>query len=184
VYGCSRFTRVVQASRLFIYSFICSELRNGVLRAHDGVQRPPEQLRHLPRLRAHRRRRPHRRQPTEAYLHGRGCGLRRCAAPLPSSSPSLCSSFLLVLRLLTHKSIFASCYQALLSYSLLSYLLPPPPPPPPASPPVHTKKLDDAAKMGGLHSGPPGFRFIKFPSTYITVDLEAWAYSRPLVSST
>jgi len=36
---------------------------------------------------------------------------------------------------------------------------------------VHLKKLDDAAKAGGLHSGPPGFEFVKFPSTYITVEL-------------
>ena len=27
------------------------------------------------------------------------------------------------------------------------------------------KELDDAAKSGGLFLGPPGFRFIKFPST-------------------
>lgn len=36
---------------------------------------------------------------------------------------------------------------------------------------VHKKQLDDASKSGGLFAGPPGFRFIKFPSTYITVDL-------------
>jgi len=36
---------------------------------------------------------------------------------------------------------------------------------------VHRKKLDDAAKSGGLFIGPPGYEFIKFPSTYITVDL-------------
>eukprot|EP00568_Trieres_chinensis_P006591 CAMPEP_0183290716 /NCGR_PEP_ID=MMETSP0160_2-20130417/340_1 /TAXON_ID=2839 ORGANISM="Odontella Sinensis, Strain Grunow 1884" /NCGR_SAMPLE_ID=MMETSP0160_2 /ASSEMBLY_ACC=CAM_ASM_000250 /LENGTH=310 /DNA_ID=CAMNT_0025451369 /DNA_START=65 /DNA_END=994 /DNA_ORIENTATION=+ len=36
---------------------------------------------------------------------------------------------------------------------------------------VHSKKLADAAKTGGLHTGPPGFRFIKFPSTFITADL-------------
>ena len=36
---------------------------------------------------------------------------------------------------------------------------------------IYTKQLDDAAKVGGLHAGPPGFEFIKFPSTYITVDL-------------
>jgi len=29
------------------------------------------------------------------------------------------------------------------------------------------KILDDAAKSGGLHTGPPGFEFIKFPSTFI-----------------
>lgn len=34
-----------------------------------------------------------------------------------------------------------------------------------------TKKLDDAAQTGGLHVGPPGYEFIKFPSTYISVDL-------------
>lgn len=36
---------------------------------------------------------------------------------------------------------------------------------------VHKKQLEDAAKSGGLFAGPPGFRFIKFPSTFITVDL-------------
>lgn len=36
---------------------------------------------------------------------------------------------------------------------------------------VHAKKLDDAAKSGGLHSGPPGFEFVRFPSTYQSVDL-------------
>lgn len=36
---------------------------------------------------------------------------------------------------------------------------------------VHKKQLDDAAKSGGLFFGPPGYRFIKFPSTFITVDL-------------
>lgn len=35
----------------------------------------------------------------------------------------------------------------------------------------YSKKLDDAAKTGGLHAGPPGFEFIKFPSTFITEDL-------------
>lgn len=34
-----------------------------------------------------------------------------------------------------------------------------------------SKQLEDAAQTGGLHVGPPGFEFIKFPSTYITVDL-------------
>jgi len=38
---------------------------------------------------------------------------------------------------------------------------------------VNLKELDAAAKAGGLHSGPPGFRFIKFPSTYITIDIPA-----------
>ena len=36
---------------------------------------------------------------------------------------------------------------------------------------IHAKQLDDAAKSGGLYIGPPGYRFIKFPSTYISVDL-------------
>jgi regulator of protease activity HflC (stomatin/prohibitin superfamily) len=36
---------------------------------------------------------------------------------------------------------------------------------------AYSKKLDDAAKVGGLHIGPPGYEFIKFPSTQITVDL-------------
>jgi regulator of protease activity HflC (stomatin/prohibitin superfamily) len=36
---------------------------------------------------------------------------------------------------------------------------------------VHNKHLDEAARTGGLHIGPPGFRFIKFPSTQVTVDL-------------
>lgn len=36
---------------------------------------------------------------------------------------------------------------------------------------IHAKELDDAAKSGGLFLGPPGFEFIKFPSTFITVDL-------------
>eukprot|EP00980_Cylindrotheca_fusiformis_P009691 scaffold2141_cov120-Cylindrotheca_fusiformis.AAC.26 len=35
---------------------------------------------------------------------------------------------------------------------------------------IHKKELDDAAKTGGLFPGPPGYRFIKFPSTFITVD--------------
>lgn len=35
----------------------------------------------------------------------------------------------------------------------------------------YSKKLDEAARVGGLHIGPPGYRFIKFPSTYVTVDL-------------
>lgn len=33
------------------------------------------------------------------------------------------------------------------------------------------KILDDAAKTGGLHIGPPGFKFIKFPSTFILEEL-------------
>lgn len=36
---------------------------------------------------------------------------------------------------------------------------------------VHSKQLDDAARTGGLHAGPPGYEFIKFPSTFVTVDL-------------
>mmetsp|Transcript_24683 Transcript_24683/g.44676 ORF Transcript_24683/g.44676 Transcript_24683/m.44676 type:complete len:376 (-) Transcript_24683:110-1237(-) len=36
---------------------------------------------------------------------------------------------------------------------------------------VHSKTLADAAKTGGLHAGPPSYRFIKFPSTFITEDL-------------
>jgi hypothetical protein len=34
----------------------------------------------------------------------------------------------------------------------------------------HSKQLDEAAKTGGLHAGPPGYEFIKYPSTYIGVD--------------
>jgi len=37
---------------------------------------------------------------------------------------------------------------------------------------VHAKELDDAARSGGLFLGPPGYRFVKFPSTFITVDLD------------
>ena len=33
------------------------------------------------------------------------------------------------------------------------------------------KTLSDEARSGGLHIGPPDYEFIKFPSTYITVDL-------------
>eukprot|EP00562_Extubocellulus_spinifer_P009969 CAMPEP_0178496186 /NCGR_PEP_ID=MMETSP0696-20121128/13973_1 /TAXON_ID=265572 /ORGANISM="Extubocellulus spinifer, Strain CCMP396" /LENGTH=340 /DNA_ID=CAMNT_0020124433 /DNA_START=792 /DNA_END=1814 /DNA_ORIENTATION=+ len=36
----------------------------------------------------------------------------------------------------------------------------------------YSKKLAEAAKSGGLYSGPPGFSFIKFPSLYITEDLD------------
>jgi prohibitin 2 len=32
-------------------------------------------------------------------------------------------------------------------------------------------QLEDATKSGGLFLGPPGFHFIKFPSTFITVDV-------------
>jgi len=42
---------------------------------------------------------------------------------------------------------------------------------------VHSKHLDEAAKTGGLHTGPPGFEFIKFPSTYITVDADGTCVS-------
>uniref|UniRef100_A0A7S2V6Z9 Band 7 domain-containing protein n=1 Tax=Fibrocapsa japonica TaxID=94617 RepID=A0A7S2V6Z9_9STRA len=42
---------------------------------------------------------------------------------------------------------------------------------------VYRKKLDDAAKSGGLFSGPPGFEFIKFPSTFITVDQDGTCVS-------
>lgn len=35
----------------------------------------------------------------------------------------------------------------------------------------YSKQLADAAKSGGLFSGPPGFQFIKFPSLYITAEL-------------
>lgn len=34
------------------------------------------------------------------------------------------------------------------------------------------KELDDAAKTGGLHIGPPGFEFVKFPSTQISQSLQ------------
>ena len=40
------------------------------------------------------------------------------------------------------------------------------------------KTLDDAAKEGGLHVGPPGYKFIKFPSTQITADLVNTCVSR------
>jgi regulator of protease activity HflC (stomatin/prohibitin superfamily) len=43
---------------------------------------------------------------------------------------------------------------------------------------VHKKTLDDAAKTGGLHLGPPGYKFIKFPSTFITVDVDDTCVSR------
>ena len=36
---------------------------------------------------------------------------------------------------------------------------------------IHKKQLDDATKSGGLFVGPPGYKFIKFPSTFITVDM-------------
>jgi len=37
---------------------------------------------------------------------------------------------------------------------------------------IHSKELDDAAKSGGLFLGPPGYEFVKFPSTFITVALD------------
>ncbi|CAJ1959088.1 unnamed protein product [Cylindrotheca closterium] len=37
---------------------------------------------------------------------------------------------------------------------------------------IHAKELDDAAKSGGLFLGPPGYEFVKFPSTFITVALD------------
>lgn len=40
------------------------------------------------------------------------------------------------------------------------------------------KVLDDAAKQGGLHPGPPGYEFIKFPSTQISADLDDTCVSR------
>jgi len=43
---------------------------------------------------------------------------------------------------------------------------------------VWSKQLDDAAKQGGLHNGPPGFRFIKFPSTQITAEVRDTCVSR------
>lgn len=42
----------------------------------------------------------------------------------------------------------------------------------------HKKLLDDAAKTGGLHSGPPGYYFVKFPSTQITSELQDTCVSR------
>lgn len=43
---------------------------------------------------------------------------------------------------------------------------------------VWAKTLDEAAKTGGLHVGPPGFRFIKFPSTQITAEISDTCVSR------
>jgi len=43
---------------------------------------------------------------------------------------------------------------------------------------IWAKVLDDAAKTGGLHTGPPGFRFIKFPSTQITAEITDTCVSR------
>jgi len=36
---------------------------------------------------------------------------------------------------------------------------------------IDSKYLDEEAVSGGLFTGPPGFRFVKFPSTFVTVDL-------------
>lgn len=38
--------------------------------------------------------------------------------------------------------------------------------------PKISKYLDDEAQSGGLFTGPPGFQFIRFPSTFVTVDLD------------
>jgi regulator of protease activity HflC (stomatin/prohibitin superfamily) len=43
---------------------------------------------------------------------------------------------------------------------------------------VHKKQLDDLVSVGGLHSGTPGFQFITFPSTQITMDEEGTCLSR------
>jgi regulator of protease activity HflC (stomatin/prohibitin superfamily) len=40
------------------------------------------------------------------------------------------------------------------------------------------KTLDEAAEQGGLHVGPPGFRFIKFPSTQISAELSDTCVSK------
>jgi len=40
------------------------------------------------------------------------------------------------------------------------------------------KVLDDAAKDGGLHPGPPGYKFIKFPSVQINAENEDTCVSR------
>jgi regulator of protease activity HflC (stomatin/prohibitin superfamily) len=40
------------------------------------------------------------------------------------------------------------------------------------------KMLEDSAKQGGLFIGPPGYRFIKFPSTQITQQLQDTCLSR------
>jgi regulator of protease activity HflC (stomatin/prohibitin superfamily) len=36
----------------------------------------------------------------------------------------------------------------------------------------YKKELDEVAVSGGLFPGPPGFRFIRFPSTYLTADFD------------
>jgi regulator of protease activity HflC (stomatin/prohibitin superfamily) len=43
---------------------------------------------------------------------------------------------------------------------------------------VWAKTLDDAAKQGGLFLGPPGYKFVKFPSTQISADLSDTCLSR------
>ena len=43
---------------------------------------------------------------------------------------------------------------------------------------IWAKTLDDAAKQGGLFLGPPGYQFVKFPSTQITADLSDTCLSR------
>ena len=40
------------------------------------------------------------------------------------------------------------------------------------------KRLDDATKLGGLHLGPVGYRFIKFPSTQISESVQDTCVSR------
>lgn len=35
-----------------------------------------------------------------------------------------------------------------------------------------SKRLDEEAVSGGLFVGPPGFKFVKFPSTFVTVNLD------------
>lgn len=36
---------------------------------------------------------------------------------------------------------------------------------------VNARELESEVREGGLHNGPPGFRFVKFPSTYISTDI-------------
>jgi regulator of protease activity HflC (stomatin/prohibitin superfamily) len=43
---------------------------------------------------------------------------------------------------------------------------------------IHAKRLDDEAKTGSLFSGPPGFQFIKFPSTQVQKDLYGTCVSK------
>lgn len=45
------------------------------------------------------------------------------------------------------------------------------------------KELDEAAKQGGLHAGPPGFEFIKFPSTFIVSSIGTRAFDMTFISS-